>query len=53
MTRQAVLFLIVGLSGAGRTTRAGELEKARFSPNVGRRSTFETPESSRTGRQYR
>jgi predicted kinase len=37
MTPQATLFLIVGLSGAGKTTRARELEKAhralRFSPD--------------------
>jgi len=36
MTPQATLFLIVGLPGAGKTTRARELEKAhralRFSP---------------------
>ena len=37
MTPQATLFLIVGLPGAGKTTRARELEKAhralRFSPD--------------------
>lgn len=37
MTLQGTLFLIVGLSGAGKTTRARELEKAhralRFSPD--------------------
>jgi KaiC/GvpD/RAD55 family RecA-like ATPase len=37
MTPPATLFLIVGLPGEGKTTRARELEKAhralRFSPN--------------------